>query len=149
MDFSQLISTEELERDAESGPLRDMATEAAEYLSSFAWCKSILHSWLGWGVEGVCGVFLVELEPGAPEVDRWLWVIVGDLPPAYLVIDDSPTPLDALRNYVDLIDEWVTNVRDGKSLDECIPVDAPPTAGNAEALRVRIDFLRSNILTES
>jgi len=146
VDFSQLISTEELERDEELRPLHVMATEATQYLSSFSWCRRILRSWLGWGIAGICGVFLFELEPASPEVDRWLWVIVGDLPSAYLVTDDSPAPLDALRNYLDLMEEWVENVQTGKSVKDCIPVEAPATAENAEALHVRIEFLRTKVL---
>ena len=40
--------------------------------------------------------------------------------------------------------EWVDQVRSGGSLDGIIPVDAPPTAANADALDRRLTFIRSH-----
>src|SRR5262249_51190960 len=106
--------------------LKSMALVAREYLLSFRWCKKISKAWFGWGVGGVCAVFFFEIVPAQKQVDSRLWVIVGDLPPAYLVVDESPTPLEALRNYVDLVQEWVDTVHEGRPVDACIPVNVMP-----------------------
>jgi hypothetical protein len=45
-------------------------------------------------------VLLVKITPTREDVDEWLWVVVGDLPPAYLVADDAPGPAAALRAYI-------------------------------------------------
>jgi hypothetical protein len=126
--------------------LRRMATEAQKYMLSFRWCKRIRRGWFGWGVGGVCAVFLFEIVPESRKVDSKLWVIVGDLPPAYLVLDKSPTPMSALKNYVDLMQQWVEAARAGKSVDDCIPVNVAPTKPNATLLKRRLAFLRTRIL---
>ena len=46
-------------------------------------------------IGGVVAVFLFRID-GPPEVDPLLWVVVGDLPTAYLVTDDAPSPAIAL-----------------------------------------------------
>jgi hypothetical protein len=40
----------------------------------------------------------------------------------------------------------VEAVEEGKPLEDCIPVEAAPTAENADLLRRRLDFLRKNVL---
>jgi len=54
----------------------------------------------------VC-VFLFALMPAGRDVDCLLWVIVGDLPPAYLVTDEASGPVEALRVYVPEMSKWV------------------------------------------
>jgi hypothetical protein len=127
--------------------LKQMAKEARAYLLSFRWCKGIRRGWFGWGVGGVCAVFFFEILPSRKTIDRRLWVIVGDLPPAYLVVDGSPNPREALGTYVELMQEWVDAIKKGKSVDRCIPVNVLPTRTNANALRRRLDFLRKNALS--
>ena len=77
-----------------------------------------------------------------------LWVVVGDLPPAYLVTDDVPDALCALRDYIGLMRRWVAAVKAGEPVVDLIPVNAPATLANAEALRIRLDSLEHNILQE-
>jgi hypothetical protein len=126
--------------------LKEMAGEAREFLMSFKWCKNICRSWFGWGVGGICAVFFFEIEPSSRKIDKWLWVIIGDLPPAYLVIDESPTPLAALANYVDLMQEWIYSVKHKLPVDDCIPVNAPATREYADLLQRRLDFIRKEFL---
>ena len=126
--------------------LRQMAKEAQSFLLSFSWCKDIEKGWFGWGIGNVCAVFLFRITPTKKNVDKWLWVIVGDLPPAYLVPDNSPTPTDALEGYVELMQEWVDAARAGESVEGLIPVNAAPTEANAAALSSRLDFLRKKVL---
>src|SRR5215470_14422705 len=129
IDFSRLVQIEETsgEDEKDTALLRKMAKDAEQFLSSFDWCKGINKGWFGWGVGGLAAVFLFELSPATPDVDRFLWVVVGDLPPAYLIVDDSPTPIEALGTYVELMEEWVTAVRAGEPVEDCIPVNSPPT----------------------
>jgi hypothetical protein len=148
VDSSQLVLVETISGDTKKDTrlLREMADEACEYLLSFKWCKRVHRSWFGWGVGGVCAVFFFEIAPSSKKVDKWLWVVVGDLPPAYLVVDESPSPLAALRNYVDLMQEWVDTVKKGGQVDDCIPVNAPATIEYADLLQRRLDFIRSEFL---
>jgi hypothetical protein len=148
VDFSLLKPIAEIKGDSaqESRLLKRMANEAEQYLLSFAWCKRIKAGWFGWGVGGVCAVFFFEIVPAKNGIDRWLWVVVGDLPSAYLVIDGSPRPLAALKTYVELMQEWVQAVQNKKSTDECIPVSVPATIKNARLLERRLAFIKKRFL---
>jgi len=73
-------------------------------------------------------------------------VIVGDLPSAYLVTDDAPTSEEALQADIELMDEWVEAVKQGKSVDDLIPVNAPATAAIAAMLESRLRFLQERVL---
>jgi hypothetical protein len=148
VDFSQLVPAEEISGDGKKDTrlLQEMYKEACEYLLSFNWCKSIRRAWFGQGVDGIYVVFLFEIVPSSKKVDKALWVIVGDIPSAYLVIDESPTPLAALRNYLELMQEWVDIVKAGKSVDGCIPVHAPAKLEYANLLQRRIDFIGKGFL---
>jgi hypothetical protein len=73
-------------------------------------------------------------------------VIVGDLPPAYIVVEDNPTAADALDAYCSEMESWVEAVRNGESVNELIPVNVPPSREYAEQLSGRLGYLRSKIL---
>ena len=98
------------------------------------------------GHSGVLGVFLVRIVPDRPGIDDTLWVVVGDLPPAYLVYTGNPTWHDALESYVLEMERWVAAVRSGASLDDVIPVRTEPTEEHAEMLAGRLRFVRNEIL---
>jgi hypothetical protein len=148
VEIARLVPLAQMSGDSKEDTLllKKMADEAREFLLSFKWCRNVRHSWFGWGVGGVCAVFFFEIDPSVKKVDKWLWVIVGDLPPAYLVVDASPTALAALANYVDLVQEWIDAVRDKRPVTDCIPVNAPATREYADLLQRRLDFIRKEFL---
>jgi hypothetical protein len=84
--FANVVPMEYLTGDdeADSGLLAGMARQAAEYLMSFDWCVSIMDTYFGDGIGGVVAVFLFRILPARPHIDEWIWVVVGDLPSAYL-----------------------------------------------------------------
>lgn len=125
--------------------LREMATEAHEFMSEQEWCERIDQQYLAYGVGGVVAVFLFQITPRSEDVDSCLWVIVGDLPPAFIVVDDNPTAADALDGYCSEMEAWVEAVELGESVDELIPVNGAPSSDNAEQLKGRLGFLRSEI----
>jgi hypothetical protein len=126
--------------------LREMANSAEQYLTSFKWCKSIRESFFGDGIGGIIAVFLFRIDPAQPNVDDWLWVIVGDVPPAYLVTDFCKTPSEAIRGYIREMRMWVELARKGKSSVEIIPVNVPATPEWAENLNGRLNLVESIIL---
>ncbi len=126
--------------------LREMAKRAEEYISAQKWCNCVDTVYLAYGVGGVVAIFLVELTPRYPDVDPVLWVIIGDLPSAYLVIDDSPTAADALEGYLEEMTRWTEAVKAGESTADLIPVNVPPTSEWAGELSGRLEFLRNKIL---
>lgn len=137
-----LVATEEI-RNAE---VADMAQEAARFLMSHPWCKAIASSHLAWAVAGVVGVFLFRIVPTRADVDETLWVVVGDLPTAYVAHEGNPTWRDALASYVSGMERWVEAVRSGGSLDGTIPVAAEPTPEHASMLAGRLRFISRKIL---
>ncbi len=73
-------------------------------------------------------------------------MVVGDIPPLYLVLDDLPDSPAALQAYVNWRRDWVAAVRDGGSLEGMPPVDVPPTRANADALSRRLDYIEREII---
>jgi hypothetical protein len=126
--------------------LQQMFGEASTFLCSFSWCREVCRAFLGFGVGKVVAVFLFDITPSSDEIDQWLWDIVGDLPPAYIVLDQSPDPKSALTNYIKEMRSWIEAVRTNGDLQLCIPVGAEPTTANALSLERRLTFIEESIL---
>jgi hypothetical protein len=129
--------------------LMEMLEKARAYLTRYAWCPAIREARLAFGIGGVIALFLVQLEERIAGTDDQLWVVVGDLPSAYFVIDDVPGPQSALDTYCSLMEDWVEAVLSGHELRKSFPVDAKPSQANALALRSRLAFLRQRVLPQA
>lgn len=123
-----------------------MAQEAKEFIESFEWCRGVNHQFFGLGIGGVIGAFLLNITPARPEVDDWLWVIVGDLPPAYIVTDDAPTAIEAVEAYILEMRDWAEAAKAGNPVDDLIPVNVPATPAYGEELEHRLIFIEENLL---
>ena len=121
--------------------LHALADEARDYLERHPWCDHVTDLEFGDGVGGIVAVFLATIVPSQAGVDERLWVIVGEVPPLYLVTEELPTPRSALRSYVEWRREWIDAVRDSRPTDELPAVDIAPTETNADRLAVRLDFI--------
>jgi hypothetical protein len=119
---------------------------ARQYLQSQNWVAEIEKEYLGGGTDGIVFIFLFKIRPARAGVDSWIWVVVGDLPPAYLTCDHCKTPSEALDGYIGEMEEWVKAARTGASVAELIPVNVPATPANAEMLSSRLQFLEREIL---
>lgn len=151
IDISKLVPTKNLRGDDEEDTvlLNEMLREAKAFVSNFRWSRSIVESFVSEvAIGGVVAVFLLRIEPASPEVDAQLWVIVGDLPPAYLVTDQAPNGEAALRLYIGEMRRWVDAVKNHLELENVIPVEARPTAENADALEKRLDYIEYHILDD-
>ena len=126
--------------------LREMAEEARDFISSQEWCERIEHQYLAYGIGGVVGIFLFLITPRSKDVGTWLWAVVGDLPSAYIVVDDNPTAADALEAYCSEMGSWVEAVERGDSIDDLIPVNVPATPEFARQLGGRLEYLRLKVL---
>lgn len=125
-----------------------MCQEAKEFLEYYDWCLEIKKSYIGMFYPGIIAIFLFNIKPSRTDVDEWIWVVVGDLPPAYLTTEECPNPASALDGYIGAMLEWVDAAQQNKSVAELIPVNVPATKKNAEMLKVRLDFLDEKILSE-
>ena len=123
-----------------------MSVDAKVYLESFDWCAFIGPAYWGGGVGSVFSVFLFQIEPRAADVDRWLWVIVGDIPSLYLVLDECKSPKDAAAMYLALMGEWVELARQGRSSPDVPATGVEATPEWAEDMAGRLEFIRQNIV---
>ncbi len=126
--------------------LRIMADGAENYLRSFKWCKGIREAFFGDGYGGIVAVFLFRIDRGSSDVDEWLWVVFGDVPPAYLVTDECKTPSEALTGYIGEMSKWVALAKEGRSSSDVIPVYVPSTPENADDLAKRLTILREIVV---
>jgi hypothetical protein len=148
IDVNNLLPTELMrgEDSDETELLKQMLEEAADYVSDFEWCPAISSTFWGFGVGGVVAVFLFEFDSEVKGTDRYLWVIVGDIPCAYLVTDAAPNPEEALGEYCQLMEEWANAILEGSPSPHVFPVSAPPTRQYAEMLLSRLGFIRKEII---
>jgi hypothetical protein len=144
-----VVSSRMSDEEPQDAPARSkLLDRASGYLSSFQWCDQILESYFGLGVGRFVAVFLFRIRPTKPEVDEWLWVIVGDLPSAYLVTDQTPNPACALKTYIVLMRQWVEAVMKGESVEDLIPVNVEPDVTWAAELQGRLNLLEAELLPE-
>lgn len=125
-----------------------MYREAKEFLEFYDWCLNIKESFVGILYPGIVAVFLFKIVPNRADVDNWIWVVVGDLPSAYLTTDECPNPATALDGYIGAMLDWVDAAQKGKSVAKLIPVNVPATKENAYLLKKRLDFLDERILPQ-
>ena len=147
MDINE-INLDELTEIEEIKSIIGLYDKAKQYLENFDWCVSVKNGWFDedFRVYDKIGVFLFEIEPLNDSIDDFIWVIVGDLPSVYL--DKSvKSGLEALEIYCDLMQDWVDNIRVGKTVSECYPIPVDPNLENAELLNNRILFIRRDLLT--
>lgn len=122
--------------------------EAKEYIQFYDWCENILEIYVGMIYSEIIAIFLFKIKTSREDVDEWIWVVVGDIPPTYLTIDICPNPGSALDGYIGAMEEWVEAASNNISVKNLIPVNVPATKKNAELLRNRLEFLDNNILIE-
>jgi hypothetical protein len=131
----------------ETPEVRLLAERAEAFVADFAWCERVKRCSLAFAVAGVVGVFRIDLVPAAGRgADSAVWAIVGDIPSAYIVLEDGDTWQDALRGYVEEMERWVDAVRLGASIETLIPVTASPTREHADILAGRLAFLREHLI---
>lgn len=133
----------------------DFGAEVWEYLSDarnfllyYNWCRKIEEEYIGIFVDGIIGVFLFRILPAEENVDEWIWVVVGDVPSAYLTCDLCPNAAAALDGYIGAMSEWVDAATRGESVAELIPVNVPATKENGELLRKKLLFLDERVLSD-
>jgi hypothetical protein len=133
---------------ADQGEAIGLKARAVDYLQQHSWCKAVQEEYAGLIYPGIIGVFLFRIEASREDVDEWIWVLVGDVPPLYLTCDICPNPATVLDAYVGAMSEWVDAVEQGKPVTDMAPVNAAATAENAKRLKTRLSFLRDRILID-
>lgn len=127
--------------------LQELAGEAHSFLSSQKWCAEIRSQHLAWGIAGVVAVFFFRISPSVSGVDEELWVVVGDIPAAYIVSPKNDGWQNALRGYVYEMRRWVRAARARRSVEKLIPVNVSPTLEYANMLGSRLQFITREFLS--
>lgn len=123
-----------------------MAKEGENYLRSFAWCLDIKQGRLSDGFGGIIALLHFQVTIRNVPDDEWVWIIIGDVPSAYLEAELFVTPHAALQRYLDGLDEWIAAAEAGKPLQDLIPIEVTPSPDLIAQLRPRIKTLREEIL---
>lgn len=126
--------------------LRQMTVDARLFLQSHSWCPPLDELWLTYGIGGVVGVFLAKLSVPIDGDVISLWIVVGDLPSAYLTMKYDAEPKEVLLNYCDLMEEWIEAVKKGENPSNVYPVHTEPTVHMANDLCSRIEYLRQEVV---
>jgi hypothetical protein len=125
---------------------KDLQTAESFLTDHKKWCNGIVERYFGDGVGGIVTAFLFKIVVKHEGVDDWLWVVTGDTPPVHMVVDDIPTPLDAMFVYCDLMESWADAAFSTGNVDNEFPLCAPPTSANANSLKGRIADIRKDVL---
>lgn len=131
-----------------------LAAEASKFLLEHRkWCKGITASYFDRGFSKVA-VFYFEIEP-LPGQDPRIWVIVGDVPPAYIDFKSCPNGAAALDGYVAEMLAWAAAVKRGESTRNLIPVFRRGSLARveeskefAEMLESRMKFIKTQLLVQ-
>jgi hypothetical protein len=92
----------------------------------------------------IFAIFLFKISSRRSDVDLWEWIFVGDVPPAYLPLEDAGSRMQAFEAYLEGMKRWVALAREGREPepeDCCPPVNVPATPEWAEALDGRLRTL--------
>jgi hypothetical protein len=137
IDVSRLIPIDSMcgEDDYETREFQRLHQKAEDFLGSFTWCGAIKTVHFGLGVSNIVAVFLFKIQPLRPHIDELLWVVVGDIPPAYLVTDEAGDPAAALKAYIREMRRWVQAVRSGGAVSGMIPVRRATDIGKCAGSR--------------
>ncbi len=142
MDIALIAKLRPIAECAAEAGCQAFLSEANGFLNTFRWAKRTGKAWVADCVPGVWALFLFELDAAAPDVGKYIWTVVGDLPPAYISTVYAKSPRAALDGYIGEMQAWIDAVENGQPVDDLIPVNAAPTLANAESLGSRLDFLR-------
>ncbi len=124
-----------------------LSNEAANYLSSFNWCKKINNGWVAKEFGYILSVFYFEIEPDKEKnADNNVWIIVGDIPSVYIDIESANNADDALKCYCLIMEDWINCVKNGESIEECYPINVPATIEYAIMLESRIKLIKSDFI---
>jgi hypothetical protein len=132
------------EDEEDTALLREMLERATKYIRGFSWCESVVATYFAGGVGKVFAIFLFEINTRRMDVDRWEWIFVGDVPSAYLPLEDAPSKMEAFEEYIAGMKRWAEFAHEGQEPtieDRCPPVNVPATPEWADVLEGKLKFL--------
>ena len=120
---------------------------AGDYLNTFEWCEKIVKGWVVNDFGYILCIFYFEIETNRDsEADDHIWVIIGDLPTAYIDLISATTSKEALVHYCDLMEDWINCIKNGQTVEDCYPISALPTLEHANMLQSRIELIKTDYI---
>src|SRR3954468_3164421 len=83
-DMDSVVPLSDSQPPGQDREFKDAHERARQFLRSFKWVAAIEEEFLGAAIENIVLIFLFKIRPARTGVDSWIWVVVGDVPPAYL-----------------------------------------------------------------
>lgn len=120
--------------------------EAENYLLDFKWCEKIKNSFIYINLGSVFCIFLFEIVNTQSSDDDFLWVIAGDIPSMYLDVFGARTTKEVVKDYVDLAEDWINNIKEEKSVERCYHFNVEPNIELALLLEKKVSFMKSTLL---
>lgn len=99
-------------------------------------------------IQGVFAINIFEVRSSNPNVDKYIWVLTGDLPPAYIDIESASYPLEVLSAYIEIMQDWVDTIKEEGNVEECYPVEVEVNLNHADMLDYRLKLLREYLVNE-
>ncbi|MDR6969261.1 hypothetical protein J2X31_003288 [Flavobacterium arsenatis] len=134
--------------DKEDIEIHILYQEAEAYLLSHAWCDNVYEAWIGAQWDNILAIFLFKIKPNQEHIDQYVWLIVGDIPPAYIDIESAVDIKEALEGYIFIMKDWVQAVYKNESIEDYYPIEVPPTYEYAEMLEKRLMFIEEKMLPD-
>jgi hypothetical protein len=132
-----------------------LVNEGYQFLTRHSWCLSVRHSYLCELWEGILAILYFEIEPASTDIDDSVWIIAGDISPAYIDVAICQTVRDALEAYIDVLQDWIDAVLKEESVSEMMPLYVrysmnriPATPEYANLLQYRVKYIRDKLLPE-
>jgi len=122
--------------------------EAHEYLNAHTWCQNIINGWLFSNLGKVLCIFLYQIENNQSPEDNFIWIIVGDFPPAYLDSEGVKNTREVVEAYIYLVKDWIGHAENGQSMEQCYPLLTSWTEEHIKMLKARVELLEKSILPQ-
>ncbi|MFT6461081.1 MAG: hypothetical protein ACJA0Y_000575 [Maricaulis maris] len=126
--------------------LSEESNEAQGYIEAQRWCGEIKAAYVAMIEPGVISIFLFNQIPKRSGIDPYIWVVVGDIPSAYIPCFEIPRPYDALSGYIYEMRRWSDAAIQGNSVEGLYPIGLEPTVELGRALAKKVGFIERNIL---
>lgn len=107
----------------------------------------IKDGWLAENFGYILNIYYFKILPDNKSCfDEYVWIIVGDISPAYIDIVSAKNTYEALDTYISIMQDWVDNVACGKSVEDCYPINVPPKKEYAKMLDSRLKSLKMDFI---
>ena len=107
-------------------------------MDSLPWHNGVVADYFGGGVSGLGAAFVFEIVSSRAKIDKFIWVVAGDVPFAYFVTDNAPNWVCAFKVYSRLAQDWIDADAASREAEEVFPFlkTANPVSSDGEMRRI-------------